>query len=94
MSISKIKIKIFSIILILAFSFISCEEEAPLEVYTDDPGAPAPKINSITPSDSVYSFVTQIRITGENFSSSTDAVNGNRVYFDNQPGTTISSTST
>jgi len=94
MSIPKIKIKIFSIILILAFSFISCEEEAPLEVYTDDPGAPSPKINSITPSDSVYSFVTQIRITGENFSSSTDAVNGNRVYFDNQPGTIISATST
>ncbi|MDO8549354.1 MAG: IPT/TIG domain-containing protein [Ignavibacteria bacterium] len=94
MSIFKTKFKIFSIIVIFTLGFISCEEEAPTEVYDNDPGAPAPKINSIEPTDSVFSYVTGIRITGENFSSLTDSINGNKVYFNGEPGSVISASST
>jgi len=94
MSIFKTKYKIFSFIIILTFGFFSCEEEAPTEVYKTEPGAPAPKINSIEPSDSIYSFVTGIRIAGENFSTLTDPVMGNRVYFNSQLGSILSVSST
>ena len=94
MNFIKTKFKIFNIIIIFTFYFISCEEDAPTKVYDDDLGAPAPKINSIEPMDSVFSYVTTIRITGENFSPSTDSVNGNKVYFNNQLGRVISASST
>jgi len=87
------KIRIFSTI-ILSLYFLSCEEDAPTEVYTSDQGAPAPKITSVLPADSAYSSVTEIRITGENFSASTDTISGNKVYFDNLLGKIISATKT
>jgi len=81
-------------ILILSFALISCEEEAPTKVYDGGSGTPAPKINSIEPTDSVFSYVTVIKISGENFSASTDAVNGNKVYFNNLQGMIVSASST
>ena len=81
-------------ILILSFALISCEEEAPTKVYDGGSGTPAPKINSIEPTDSVFSYVTVIKISGENFSASTDAVNGNKVYFNNRQGMIVSASST
>ncbi len=92
MSIFKTIIKFFSII-IFTFCFISCEEDAPTEVYPGT-GAPAPNINNIEPADSTFAYATKIKITGENFSSLTDPINGNKVYFNNQLGSVISASST
>jgi hypothetical protein len=81
-------------ILLLIFGFISCEEEAPTKVYNNDLSSPAPKITSVDPADFAYSYASKIKITGENFSAANDPAFGNKVYFDNQPGTIISSSAT
>jgi len=68
------KIIIFSAL--FAIAFIGCEEKEPTGIWEkDDPGAPTPVVNSVTPPDSAYGGIDDrrvVEILGENFSSDID----------------------
>jgi len=87
--------KRMSIILYLGilFGIFSCEEpDYPKNIYDENPEVlPNPSITSISPSDSAFSGIGIITISGENFSTSLDR---NLVYFNGNSGIVQSATAT
>lgn len=89
----KILYNTFSVLILLTTLFItSCNEDptASLEGYPSA-NLPAPVLSSVNPSSQALAGVTEITITGSNFS--TEARN-NLVYFNGVPGTVLSASPT
>lgn len=89
----KIFYNTFVIITIFAAIIMtSCAEDPPasLEQYPSA-NLPAPVLSTLEPSSQALAGITEITISGSNFSS--DSRN-NRVYFNGVPGTILSSTTT
>ncbi len=80
-------------LLILVGCFFSCEEPTyPDNIYDKNPEVlPNPTITSVSPSDSAFSGIGIITITGTNFSETIDK---NLVYFNGYAGTVQSASST
>jgi hypothetical protein len=88
------KMKFYSIsaaVILALLVFQGCSED-PLPTLYDlaTTPKPAPVVTAITP-DEAIAVVTQITITGQNFSPVTE---DNAVYFNGKPGTVLSSTET
>jgi hypothetical protein len=89
----KIFYNTFTIITVLVTIILtSCAEDPPasLEQYPSA-NLPAPVLSTLEPSSQALAGITEITITGSNFSA--DSRN-NRVYFNGIPGTIISGTTT
>jgi hypothetical protein len=72
--------------------FWGCSEEAPPQVYDPNPPAGAePTITAVNPPTSALAGITDVVITGANFSA---VPAQNTVYFDTARGTVISATAT
>lgn len=78
--------------LLLGIILIGCAEDPPasLEQYPSA-NLPAPVLSTLEPSSQALAGITEVTITGSNFSA--DSRN-NRVYFNGIPGTIISGTTT
>jgi hypothetical protein len=78
--------------LLLGIILIGCAEDPPasLEQYPSA-NLPAPVLSTLEPSSQALAGITEVTITGSNFSA--DSRN-NRVYFNGIPGTILSGTTT
>lgn len=78
--------------LLVGFIIIGCADDPPasLEQYPSS-NLPAPVLSTLEPSSQALAGITEVTITGSNFSA--DSRN-NRVYFNGIPGTIISGTTT
>jgi hypothetical protein len=85
--------KVFTVLGFIASAFfISCSEDPTPSLYElPAHDLPAPVISSLSPAQEALAGVTKITITGSNFLTTTEY---NRVYFNNVPGTVLSSTPT
>lgn len=74
----------------LVFFLSSCTEEPDESIYNEDligPDYPAPVIESVNPPDQALAGVTEVTITGQNFSPN---VGYNLVFFDSELGKVLS----
>ncbi|MBI3765498.1 MAG: IPT/TIG domain-containing protein, partial [Ignavibacteriales bacterium] len=70
----------------------SCKVEEPPVVYNpNDQGGGSPEITGVTPPNVAYAGVTEVKLTGKNFSS-VDTLNS--VYFDNKKANVLAASST
>jgi len=80
---------LFPLFVILLFS-IACEYNGPTNVWDpQEKGAPAPVITGIEPENEAFSGLTEIRISGENFSSNAADI---AVYFGTSRAEIVSAT--
>lgn len=88
--------RIFSgAITFLLFFCVGCEQDKVPTVFDpDDTGEPAPVITHVEPEDYALVALSEITISGENFSASMDSVNGNTVYIGNEKADVLSASGT
>jgi sugar lactone lactonase YvrE len=80
------------LVLIIAFSFIACDNDYPGSLYNpDQPMRPAPVIQSVDPPGSALAGVSIVTITGTGFSSVKEE---NVAYFGTKAGTIIEASET
>jgi len=89
----KIFFKFLTVVIFLSVIWQNgCSEDPTASLYELPAGnLPTPVISSLTPSAEALAGVTEITISGSNFSVEP---RNNRVYFNNQPATVISATAT
>lgn len=77
---------------VITILFTGCTADEPPEVWNPSaPTSPDPVITAVSPASGGFAEVTEVHITGKNFSD-TDSLNA--VYFDNVKATLISATAT
>lgn len=81
-------------IVLIGISGCSKDEEPGLVYDPNKIANPDPKIISVSPSDYALADYTNIVITGQNFSTTTDTIKGNFVYFNEKKGKVISASAT
>lgn len=93
---NKITISAFKLASLFLFAIIlgvtACTEDPEESLYRDDligPDLPAPVIESVNPPNAALAGVTEVTITGQNFSPNAEY---NLVFFDSELGDIISST--
>jgi hypothetical protein len=85
------KLAVYSIILVVIFSVLNCQNDYPPSIYNEDESYKAdPVITSIVP-DSAFAGVDTLEIYGDNFSDNPDEIS---VFFNGQKGKVVSSTMT
>ncbi|MGE5399418.1 MAG: IPT/TIG domain-containing protein [Ignavibacteriales bacterium] len=88
----KNRIKYLVLLFLTLTMYYGCGKDAAPVLYDEykDKGTPDPVVTSVSPQNVAYAGLDTLTITGSNFSDSAHTI----VYFDNVPGTVISSTPT
>lgn len=85
--------QLFSLVIVVSITFIicSCNQEAAPSLYQEAPQGSTPVISSISPANQALAGVSEITITGSNFSS---VNNNNLVFFGGVSATILQSSPT